>query len=356
MGFFRRLRAGSTTNVDPETSSSPHASSSQSRSTSPGPSTHSSQHTPRSQAYSSSSPASTLYTQTSPRLSSDVLARPIRPGVITSSSSSSIVDKLNKKTWRRKIKPADPIAGPSYESTPPRSGLGEPLDLRQRRDIAASQDHRDASHAAAVATRGGGKRDTMVFLGHQAGSGSGLSASTPAPRSLSFAGSPTSTWGRSDGAIVSGSEALDTTPKKERGKRRGSRVSSGEFEQEGGILGKLGFEGRVKSRENSWIDVRVSPGVSPNLPKTEKEGTPNVFETPFKQAIAPKSDGDSVPQGGVEDEGAGYNDGDLNKARPSDEIEVLESAEKKQKFWKGIRGRRASRAASDIEDEEVSHC
>jgi len=40
--------------------------------------------------------------------------------------------------------------------------------------------------------------------------------------------------------------------------------------------------------------------------------------------------------------------------RKSEKMEILESVEKKQKFWKGPRLRRASKAASDFEVEEVS--
>jgi len=269
---------------------------------------------------------------------------------MASGSSSSIVDKFGKKTWRRKNKAADRIAGPSYESTPARSSLGDPVDLRRQWDGARPGGVQDTRSPVATGVGGGGKRDTMVFLGPGAGAGS--SSGLAASRSHSFAGSPTSTWGRSDGASMSGNEALDITPKKEKGNNRGSRVSSVEFEQEGGILGRLGFEGRVRSRDNSWIDVRVSPGVSPHVEGTEREVMPNAFETPLVTASDDRADDGDPAQAGKENRGDEQN---MAGGRPSDEIEVLESAEKKQKFWKGIRNRRQSRAASDIEDEEVSH-
>ena len=180
----------------------------------------------------------------------------------------------------------------------------------------------------------GKKRDTMLFLG----AGPQPVLSGHAPRASSYHASPPSSWGRSYTSVI----AVNHEPEEPSGRRpagrgrRGSGVHSGEFTQEGGILGKLGFEDlrlrTAQSRENSWIEVSpLRDMVGRDRRMSRDEGTVHV----------PQPDnGTNLPEDEV-------------PVRKSEEMEVLESAEKKQKFWKGPRLRRLSKASSDVDDEQV---
>ena len=109
-------------------------------------------------------------------------------------------------------------------------------------------------------------------------------------------------------------------------------VTSGEFKQEGGIIGRLAFESvfAPKSREASWLDASSSGGghvVVEDKDEVKDEGV-----------MVDRDEG----VGALEENGIG---------RSSEEVEVLES-EKKQRFWKGKgRTRTASKADSDVEND-----
>lgn len=96
-------------------------------------------------------------------------------------------------------------------------------------------------------------------------------------------------------------------------------------------MGRLGFEAEVpKAKETLWIDTTPRKSTF-SIGTSEEEGV----------VVVGKEEGRGQH---IEENGAG---------RTSEEVEILESAEKKQRFWKG-RIRRASKAASDVDDEEVS--
>ena len=217
---------------------------------------------------------------------------------MTSSASASLLS--NKvKPWKRRGNEKDVIAGPSYEDVDIREGRRSMMDIRQEQESK--------------------KRDTMVFLGRSE------NHSTPS--------SPSSTWGRGQVPPFAPGRHVDdrrhgpaetATAKEE----RAVKVSSGEFRQEGGILGRLGFEDDSvpKSRESLWIDT------TPRRPSVDQAPTmylqePAHVTEPLTSEAAPEE----------------------RSNRTSEEVEILESVEKKQKFWK--RPRRLSKAFSDAEDE-----
>lgn len=116
---------------------------------------------------------------------------------------------------------------------------------------------------------------------------------------------------------------MDGEEEDELAKRK--RLSSGKFKQDGGILGRLGFEGSD--------GVPVHPGSV-----DEEEGPSSDLAEPAEIAAERYEALDPAPEEPDAPGGSG--------------IEFLESAEKKNKFWIGRRRtRKASKSASDFEDD-----
>lgn len=151
--------------------------------------------------------------------------------------------------------------------------------------------------------------------------------------------SPTSTLGRagpSSPLIGTGFiDAPDTgktgvkeeeEEEEEEEERRRKRLSMGKFKQEGGILGRLGFEetdtsnARLAGEEVEVIQVQPA---DQDVPASAVEQYETLLPAPEE------------PEG-----------------RASEEMELLGSADRKSRFWQGKgRARRSSKAASDFEDD-----
>lgn len=166
----------------------------------------------------------------------------------------------------------------------------------------------------------------MVFIGPGAARGSANGGNPP------VGSSPASSWGRSVTTpnISHVASSLHSSPRSEISPRK-NRIPSGDFGQDGGILGRLGFEAETaQDKDQLWIDT-----------------------TPRRPSVSVRKE---VVEGAVfvdKEEGSALHTEENGVGKMEEEVEVLESAEKKQKFWKG-RIRRASKAASDSEDEQVS--
>ena len=105
------------------------------------------------------------------------------------------------------------------------------------------------------------------------------------------------------------------------------RLSSGQFRQDGGILGRLGFE------TNDVSELPVERDGSEEPPRQDAAISQEPLAAAEKYEILA-----TAPE---EPEG-----------RVSEEMELFESAEKKNKFWIGRRrSRRMSKATSDVEDD-----
>ncbi|ORX38543.1 hypothetical protein BD324DRAFT_607985 [Kockovaella imperatae] len=105
------------------------------------------------------------------------------------------------------------------------------------------------------------------------------------------------------------------------------RPRSQEYLQEGGILGRLNFE---MGSSHLGLDQTRAGGLNSWLTPLD-QGSKEHEDEAFVIVESPPAEPSS---------------------RPSDEVEVLDSGEKKQKFWKGIgRNRRSSGAQSELEEE-----
>lgn len=116
---------------------------------------------------------------------------------------------------------------------------------------------------------------------------------------------------------------------------RRKRLSSGKFKQDGGVLGRLGFEAGSSEAKGKVQPQAVQPiGVES---QEARQSDPDFLLTDPASAIQT----DSTRTPAVEAEG-----------RRSEELEILDSAEKKNKFWKPkARARRLSKARSDYEGD-----
>ena len=103
-----------------------------------------------------------------------------------------------------------------------------------------------------------------------------------------------------------------------------ARPSSDEYKQEGGILGRLNFES-LSQRPAQEDGDQLHPWLGAASQDERAAERDSVIAVDKEEAEAP---------------------------RTSEEVEVLESAEKKSKFWRGKgRIRRMSKARSEIEDD-----
>lgn len=139
------------------------------------------------------------------------------------------------------------------------------------------------------------------------------------------------------------------------GARRKSKINSGEFKKEGGILGKLGFE-----REYGPVAAPLASTQGPQPPAAPTEMKDEGYRDLLLPADQEENDDSAVFETDVSIDHNEQEDWatplDSSQAGMADaeeeEVEVLESAEKKNRFWKGKRRmRRSSRAASDAEDD-----
>lgn len=296
MGLFSRLRSSS--GQTPASTSQTGSPSSQTSGRAQQQTTH------------TAAPSSPL---TPSRLSSDLISRPVLPTSASSASFSSVGKAKGKawtssgKIWKGKEKEGNLISGPRYDYTPTHGALRQ-----------SESTPRALNHAA----EGRGKRDTMVFLGQTN------------PPSESTPQSPTERHRRQKPDIRPRATSLDPGTN--------------------GLLGKLDFEQKLpdgtRQSRDSWVisSEPASALVSPvettasffshtNLPSKVLPPKPPASE--HDHVMINKEDA----TGYLEENGIG---------RTSEEIEVLESAEKKKGFWK-MRPRRFSRAASEAEDEQV---
>ncbi|WWD19043.1 hypothetical protein CI109_103501 [Kwoniella shandongensis] len=264
-------------------------------------------------------------------------------------ASSSIASRLSKKPWSKKDKGSVKGKGKVVEDD---DQLGSGMGGKSYEEFGQSSSslrrpppstpgggstYGTAPSTPIVDDTSHGKRTTMFFSGDPV-------PSSPLSQSFSF---PSLNRPRSEDE---GREEEDANVSG--GRRR--KVSSGEFKKEGGILGKLTFE-------NPGLAIEIPP-VTDGLERGVGGGEADIEGShPHIDGHPHREEGNAIamarPLVVEASTTSQQSQPTLNPESTQEEelVEVLESAEKKNKFWKGMgRARRHSRSTSDQVEVERS--
>ncbi|KAK8854809.1 hypothetical protein IAR55_003548 [Kwoniella newhampshirensis] len=247
------------------------------------------------------------------------------------STSSSITSRISKKPWKKdrsKSSGKGKGKGTTIEDGGPGLGLGMGISDEfgsTRRPIPIART--ETNYVSAPSTPApDGKRTTMYFAGE---------AVPSSPLSQSFSVS-SNMDDRDDAHINTDDGGKRGVPSS--GRTRKQSISSGEFTREGGILGRLTFEDDDRLTD-SRRDAEPEPDEEHVMAVTggkSYNSTIIIDKEDLRSEKPLELSGSSVKSGGAQEE---------------EFMEVLESAEKKNKFWKGKgRARRLSKSASDHAD------
>jgi hypothetical protein len=123
-----------------------------------------------------------------------------------------------------------------------------------------------------------------------------------------------------------------------------TRLSSGDFKQAGGILGKLTFEDSSPQQPGAAVSQDQNRRSS-----QDRDGDPGIWLLKVLSRNEASQGTDCVVMTEKKEE-------DDSEGKRSEEMEILESAEKKGRFWSGKpKARRVSQGGeSDMEDDGVS--
>ena len=246
-----------------------------------------------------------------PQFDQDFGRRPSLPG--PSPSVSSVSFKFSR--WRNGKGKGKEDHGKAYEAM-------APLSLN---DSPSNGYHADSRGRDRVGE--GRKRVTMLHA--------------PSNPSLPHV-SPRATDGRPG---LSGSLSMVDMLQDNNGLRQ-RRVSSGEWKQDGGILGRLNFEFAGEG-EGDRVSSAEAVDASPPIGSLEKHGHENVEDVSLYGSVS------SVVLVDNKNFSSGATEQNTGKGRP-EEVEQLASPYK-ARFWKGkARARRPSKTMSEVDFERVS--
>ncbi|WVW85647.1 hypothetical protein I302_107685 [Kwoniella bestiolae CBS 10118] len=315
-------------------------------------------------------PTSKTHRSPNPNLDTPSSSKLVRPSIPTPSpSSNSITSKLAKPFKKQKGKEKekqqeDPIKGTPYESHS-HSHLPTPTRPHQSRNVSAPNSPLNSNRKLPINKQ---RRSTLLSFdpplppqpSSPLATTNPLSASTSSAVHLPSSSQEDKYEGEQEEHILDHNLEYDIASSS----RRKDRVTSGQFRQVGGILGQLNFEVDLKSdtpRQSppeKWLRRSSNPPVP--VPTIVSSGNRNEVQDDIDPVGMTPSmtdesiviiDKDDVHPDITQDTSLDYSSTNSPMEHEDEEnrMELLESAEKKNKFWK--RQRRSSKTQVDSEVE-----